>query len=242
MRTKAAQLVRDKDSSAKEQLKQLNAEHAKAVETFRAMHLLFIRSHPDSYVAFDLLKNYAGARIEAKEISPLFNAFSDNVKATPAAAAFAALIEKAGAIDIGNQAPTFVSLTTTGDSLSLSTIIGQSKYVLLDFWASWCKPCRAENPNVVKAYLQYHDKGFNILSVSLDSKSEPWKAAIEKDNMPWFHASSLQGWNEPVALLYSVNSVPENFLIDAKGNIIARGLRGAALEAKLKEVLGEGKL
>jgi peroxiredoxin len=236
-RTKAAQLV--KDSSAKEQLKQLNENHAKTIEAYRTIHLLFIRSHPDSYVAFDLLKSYAGMRIVPKEISPLFNAFSEKVKITPSAAAFAARIEKAGTIDVGSSAPKFVSLTTAGDSLSLSTIIGQSKYVLLDFWASWCKPCRAENPNVVKAYQQFHDKGFNILSVSLDSKSEPWKAAIVKDNMPWFHASSLQGWQEPVALLYSVNSVPDNFLIDAKGNIVARGLRGEKLEEKLKELLGE---
>jgi peroxiredoxin len=189
-----------------------------------------------------LLKNYAGMRIQPKEISPLFNDFSEKVKSTPSAKEFAVRIQKAGTIDIGSQAPKFVSLTTAGDSLSLSAIIGQSKYVLLDFWASWCKPYRAENPNVVKAYQQFHDKGFNILSVSLDSKSELWKAAIEKDNMPWYHASALQGWQEPVALLYSVKSVPDNFLIDAKGNIVARGLRGEALEAKLKELLGEGKL
>ena len=90
-------------------------------------------------------------------------------------------------------------------------------------------------------YQQYHDKGFNIISVSLDEKAEPWKAAIAKDNMPWYNASSLKGWNDPAALLYGVSAIPDNFLVDANGKIIARGLRGAALEERLKAILGPVK-
>jgi thiol-disulfide isomerase/thioredoxin len=108
--------------------------------------------------------------------------------------------------------------------------------VLVDFWASWCKPCRAENPNVVKAYEQYHEKGFNIISISLDKAAAPWKDAIAKDSMPWFHGSSLKGSEDNTALAYQVGAIPDNFLLDANGVIVARGLRGTALAEKLQEL------
>ncbi|MGZ3839787.1 MAG: peroxiredoxin family protein, partial [Flavisolibacter sp.] len=106
------------------------------------------------------------------------------------------------------------------------------------FWASWCRPCRAENPNVVKAFNRFKDKNFTILSVSLDQEKEAWVKAIAKDKLAWTQVSDLQQWNNAVAQLYRVQSIPQNFLVDPNGNIIAKDLRGEDLEKKLCEVLG----
>jgi thiol-disulfide isomerase/thioredoxin len=116
-------------------------------------------------------------------------------------------------------------------------MLRNSKLTLVDFWASWCGPCRAENPNVVKAFQAFHDKGFNIISVSLDDNAARWKAAIIKDGMPWYHVSCLKKWDEPVAKQFGVNAVPDNFLLDADGKVIGRGLRGEALYKAVQEKL-----
>lgn len=122
-----------------------------------------------------------------------------------------------------------------GNIVTLSSYKG--KYVLLDFWASWCGPCRGENPNVVAAYQRFKDKNFTVLSVSLDDKKEDWLAAVEEDGLAWVQVSDLKGWQSPAAAAYSIHSIPSSFLIDTAGKIIARNLRGPQLEEKLQEIL-----
>lgn len=141
---------------------------------------------------------------------------------------------KVGAV--GTDALDFIQNDVDGKPVSFSSFKG--KYVLLDFWASWCKPCREENPNVVKVYNKFKDKNFTVLGVSLDQSKEAWVKAINLDKLTWHHVSDLQQWNNAVAQMYHINSIPGNFLIDPDGKIIGKDLRGQDLEKKLCEILG----
>lgn len=136
---------------------------------------------------------------------------------------------------VGSMAPDFIQNDMNGNPISLSSLRG--KYVLLDFWASWCDPCRKENPNIVNAYKNFKDKGFDILGVSLDKDGAAWAKAIAEDKLAWHHVSDLKFWENEAAALYGVRSIPASFLLDPEGKIIAKDLRGDALEAKLKELM-----
>ena len=136
---------------------------------------------------------------------------------------------------VGSAAPEITLSDTTGNAVALSSLRG--KYVLIDFWASWCGPCRAENPNVVRMYNKFKDKGFTIYSVSLDKTKTDWERAIRNDNLPWTHVSDLKFWQSAAAQQYGVQAIPATFLLDKEGKIIAKNLRGEALEQKLEEIL-----
>jgi len=137
---------------------------------------------------------------------------------------------------IGDKVADFSAPTPNGETLNLQKSLGK-KITILDFWASWCRPCRMENPNVVKVYNKYKDQGLEIIGVSLDKSADKWNAAIEKDGLTWKHVSNLKSWQEPIAKNFGVRSIPATFILDENGIIIAKDLRGQALEEKIKELL-----
>jgi peroxiredoxin len=172
---------------------------------------------------------------DAKELDSIYNDLSLSIQNSYFGKKIKDVLDIAKKTDIGNEAPVFAQNDASGKSVSLASFKG--KYVLVDFWASWCGPCRAENPNVVKAYQKFHAKGFDILGVSLDEEKDKWIAAVKKDNLDWSQVSDLQGWKNNVAMLYGVQGIPMNFLIDKEGKIIGKGLRGDDLDRKLEELL-----
>jgi thiol-disulfide isomerase/thioredoxin len=137
---------------------------------------------------------------------------------------------------IGKKFIDFEEPDQNGKMHKLSEFAGQGKWVLVDFWASWCGPCKAEMPNVAEAYKKYHDKGFEVVGVSYDDNKEKWVKAIADWNMPWIHLSDLSGWDNPASALYGIDAIPDNLLIDPEGTVVARGLRGEKLQAKLAEI------
>ena len=193
---------------------------------------LYANSHFTPY----LIQSFAGS-LSPKELKAIVENLSPEVKATKISVKLLENIEKAMATSIGYIAPDFTMNDVDGKPVKLSEVYSKSKYVLIDFWASWCGPCRRENPNVVANYKAYHDKGFDILGVSLDDKKAAWLDAIAKDELTWLHVSDLKGWKNAAAGTYSVRSIPANFLVDTNGKIIARNLREEALGKKLSELL-----
>ena len=167
----------------------------------------------------------------------MFDELSDEVKTSSLGKNLSKMLSARSATDIGAKAPDFSGPTPNGETLSLKDALG--KVTILDFWASWCKPCRIENPNVVRVYEKYHDKGLNIVGISLDksTQKERWLKAIEDDNLTWQHVSNLQFWQEPIAQQYGVRSIPATFILDENGVIIAKNLRGKDLEDKMAELL-----
>lgn len=143
----------------------------------------------------------------------------------------------AAEVSVGSLFKDFTQNDVDGNPVKASQLLKEGQYLFLDFWASWCGPCREENPHVLEAYEMYHDKGFDVLAISLDEDRDSWLEAIEEDGMPWTHVSDLKGWENEASKMYGVGGIPMNFLLDDKGTIVASGLRGKKLRNKLAELL-----
>lgn len=197
----------------------------------------YIKNNPDNLVSMDALKDYGGNEPDINEIEPLFNLLSPKIKQTMAARSYISIVSDLKVTAIGSIAPDFTQNDPNGKSVRLSSFRG--KYVLLDFWASWCGPCRQENPNVVAVYNQYKDKNFTVLGVSLDrpDAKKAWLKAIGDDNLTWTQVSDLKFWKNAVAVQYRITAIPQNFLLDPQGKIIAKNLRGDDLRRKLAELI-----
>lgn len=194
----------------------------------------YISNNKDSYVSVLLLAQI-GANLETKELSEKFHALSTPVKETKLGKEIAERLKTSEATEVGKIAPDFSAPDLEGKQLSLHENLG--KVTIIDFWASWCGPCRQENPNVVKLYNQYKDKGLQIIGVSLDREDEKWRKAIVDDQLTWLHVSNLKFWQDPIAKTYNVTAIPATFILDEKGTIVAKDLRGEELEAKIAELL-----
>ena len=217
-----------------EKMATIRAEFGQLAAEGQAAELEVIKANLDSEgTAFYVLSN--AQQMDYETLKGRFELLSDRVKATEWGKPLSARLEAMSKSAVGQIAPDFTLPTPDGGELTLHQVSGKLK--LIDFWASWCGPCRQENPNVVALYNEYHSKGLEIIGVSLDNDGGKWLEAIEKDGLIWKHCSDLKGWQAAPAKPYMVEAIPHTVLLDENNRIIAKNLRGEALRAKVAELL-----
>ncbi len=228
-----AEAIRKRDSvtmgSLREEYQQLLNEEAEAQKDF-------MRKHPDALISAYTMGDMLAAKVVPnREVLELYNGLSIEVRESKQAQNMKKILDERLKTDVGSVAPPFSGPNPDGKTISLDDLRG--KLVLVDFWAAWCVPCRAENPNVVSVYQKYKDRGFTVLGVSLDTDAEKWKSAIREDGLVWDQVSHLMRFQDPIAMEYNIKAIPASFLVDENGVIVARNLRGPELEEKVSEIL-----
>ena len=202
------------------------------VAEIKNIRIKFVESHLDSFIGLYVFnQDVLDSKFDPVKVEPLFHQFSAALKSSELGKRSLEKIEIGKRRQTGIKATDFTQNDLSGKPFTLLSLRG--KYVLVDFWASWCGPCRAENPNLVKAYNQLKGKNFEVVGVSLDQGKPAWENAVKTDGLPWIHVCDLKGWKNEVAVMYGINSVPQNLLINPEGIIIAKNLRGEDLTEKL---------
>ncbi len=230
-RIKAAREAEDAEGLA-----EAEADYEEAEAQMQDFIIDYAMEHSASVVAaYMVLRN--SYYYDENDLAPVVENFDPAIAASPYVVSLAERVEVLQRVAVGMPAVDFTMDDADGNPVQLSSLYG--KYLLVDFWASWCGPCRQENPNVVAAYKEYGPKGFDILGVSFDKDKDKWLEAVGADELTWHHVSDLQGWGNAAGKLYGVNSIPANILLDPEGTIIAKNLRGEDLHAKLGELMAE---
>ncbi|HEX8376282.1 MAG TPA: TlpA disulfide reductase family protein [Pedobacter sp.] len=224
-----------RDPSIKESLEAtLIPRFEKNMDDFAKETIQFSEKNKDNLAGF-----YAISSLDQTKYEPQLLAYANSIRGkfanTKAVQEFLTKMDKLNSLSVGKVAPDFEMASVDGKSLKLSQFRGQ--YVLLDFWASWCGPCREENPNVVKQYNAFKNKGFTVLGVSLDNNRDLWLKAIKDDNLTWNHVSELKQWDSNIVKQYSIEGIPMSFLLDKEGKIIGKNLHGQQLEEILTRTL-----
>ena len=213
----------------------LREEYFELQEEAKNFELDFAKENPNALIsALIISKAQITKALSAEEIRAMYEALTPEIKETTVGKEIKTKLDNGAKTSIGAKAPNFSAPTPSGEQLALNDVLG--KATIVDFWAAWCKPCRIENPNVVRVYNKYKDQGLSILGVSLDRRAEDWKKAIEDDGLAWHHVSNVQYFDE-IAALYNVTAIPATFILDENGVIVAKDLRGQALEEKISEML-----
>ncbi|MBT6317663.1 MAG: TlpA family protein disulfide reductase [Cryomorphaceae bacterium] len=199
----------------------------------------FITDNLDSYMSALLLEVFmVENKVNKDSIIDIYESLSNRIKVSDVGKNIADLLNQySDPIEIGETAPDFTGPSVDGTNVTFSQVLG--KVTLLDFWAAWCRPCRIENPNLVRMHKKYKDDGLQIVGVSLDRTKDQWLKAIEDDNLPWIHISNLDFWNDPIARKYSIRAIPQSYLVDENGVVIGKNLRGNDLEEKIKFALSQ---
>lgn len=211
-------------------------EPSAGMEFFEALVSDMVKRYPDSYVSVDLMDLFTQSSIQPKLVEPMYNALSKRMQQSEKVLAWKPRLDQAKLAVSGHlTAPDFTLNDTEGKPVSLASYRGG--YVLVDFWASWCVPCRAENPNVLAAYEKYKDKNFKILGISLDEKKDLWLKAIAEDKLPWKQVCDFKASRSEVTKAYNISSIPANVLVDPNGKIVGKDLRGKDLHDRLAELI-----
>lgn len=239
LRQEMMQAYSDEDTA---RLEELELRQQEIIDQDKETKVQLVENNPHSIVSILVLQDMINSKaFNSIDLQRYFEGLSEEVKGTHLAYTVGQTLEAMTELDAGSKAPEFSAPTPEGEELALKDALG--KVTLVDFWASWCRPCRVENPNIVEVYRKYHDQGFNVLGVSLDrpGNRDEWLKAIEDDQLEWYQVSNLEFWQDPVARLYKIQAIPAAFLLDEDGVIITRDpreLRGDALAKTVAKALG----
>lgn len=225
------------DSITKKKIKE-KPELLGGIEFIQELVEEFIQKYPDSYVSVDLMDIFTQSTIQLDIVEPMYNLLSKRMQQSEKVLGWVDKLKQAKLAVSGTQlAPEFTLNDLNGNPVSLTSYRGG--YVLVDFWASWCVPCREENPNLLAAYEKYKNKNFNVLAISLDTKKDLWIKAIQEDRLPWTQLCDFKANKSEVSIMYNISMIPANVLVDPQGYIVGKDLRGKALHDKLASLLGE---